>query len=950
MILKGKGGIQYNLEASPFAQGGEGQIYNIIGRSDKVAKLYKQGKITADHERKLVKMVTTPPDQNVLDQIAWPMDVLYDNGKFVGFVMKKFKLNEELNVIYEYGSSAKYPNLTWGNKINIAKNLCVVLNAVHNAGHVCGDFNPKNISVDPNTGRVTFVDTDSYHITDGNSIYRCNVGMPEYLPREIQVKLHDGLSKAALPTFSKETDNFALAVHIFQLLMNGVHPFACSIIPSADSVVLPDTSDSILKGECPFFKKVSGKQIPKFAPPADILPDEITDLFVNAFIVGHSQPQERPSAETWYYALDKLQKNLKKCKNEAHHEYFNELSDCPWCAADQRFNSAISSPMVQSSYKPVSAPTSYRSGYTPTSASVSSKSGTQSSSYVGAGASYTSSSNKYKKGFSKKLKKTITILIIAAVAALVTFGVIGYIQVSNVNELMDKIPETISDYSRFETQIMDAHTAYNDMWGIYKFLVNDDKLNNVMDGFNTYRVTTIKQLLSEITVENAKDSDRLERLAKYYKELTPEQSAMLTSEEFGKLESFNCAYDTIVAIDTLMNDVVANYGTLSDINIKYDSLSEDLRAYVYNYSKLDGIEDYYNLYSNLEFTAADGGWAVKAKSTNIAGDIVLPSTYKGQDVKTIPSGAFKDCISINSIVVPDTVNSIGEGAFSGCSGLKNLSLPFVGASRNVSGIGGSFGYLFGKDQYIGGTKVKQDYGDYGDYENWYIPSQLTSVTITDTTAIPPRAFFSCTMLTEIELCEKIIFVGRHAFANCIAVKQLWLPNISIIENNTFWGCSSLENFTIGDKVTQIQSSAFYGCMSLKSINSNEDGVFVIPNNVTSIGESAFSGCIRLKNLTIPFVGSSSSGSGAEGCFGYIFGEDQYAGSRTVTQRYSTSPFCYNDWQIPSQLCTVAVTDAARISDWAFQSCSFLTSLKINSEARANVGADAFDNCISPKYY
>ena len=82
MILKGKGGIQYNLEATPFAQGGEGQIFNINGHPDKVAKLYKTGKITPDHERKLLKMVITPPEQDVLDQIAWPLDVLYDNNKF----------------------------------------------------------------------------------------------------------------------------------------------------------------------------------------------------------------------------------------------------------------------------------------------------------------------------------------------------------------------------------------------------------------------------------------------------------------------------------------------------------------------------------------------------------------------------------------------------------------------------------------------------------------------------------------------------------------------------------------------------------------------------------------------------------------------------------------------------------------------------------------------------
>ncbi len=446
MILKGKGGIQYNLEATPFAQGGEGQIFNIIGHSDKVAKLYKAGKITPNHERKLLKMVITPPEQDVLDQIAWPLDVLYDNNKFVGFVMRKFKLNEDLNVIYEYGSSAKYPELTWGNKIRIAKNLCVVLNAVHEAGHVCGDFNPKNISVDPNTGHITFVDTDSYHITDGSNTYRCNVGMPEYLPVEIQKKMYNGLSNAALPTFSQATDNFALAVHIFQLLMNGVHPFACAIIPSQDSVPIPDTSDSILKGECPFFKNVPGKQIPKFAPPADILPQEIKKLFLLAFVDGHNDPGMRPSAEVWYYALERLENNLKKCNAVGYHEYHNSQNVCPWCEADKRFNGALSSAskgkgLKQSSFTPPVVPPTRNSGYTPSSVSVSSTRGSSSATYVGAG--HRGSAANYKKGnFIQKLIKGI---IIAALIILLFCFVIW----PNMPNNDFDIPEIVQVYSGY---------------------------------------------------------------------------------------------------------------------------------------------------------------------------------------------------------------------------------------------------------------------------------------------------------------------------------------------------------------------------------------------------------------------------------------------------------------------------------------------------------------------
>ena len=65
MIYKGKGGKQYNLEQAPFAQGGEGKVYNIVGNAKIVAKLYKNNLNTVEKERKLVTMVDNPPDQAV---------------------------------------------------------------------------------------------------------------------------------------------------------------------------------------------------------------------------------------------------------------------------------------------------------------------------------------------------------------------------------------------------------------------------------------------------------------------------------------------------------------------------------------------------------------------------------------------------------------------------------------------------------------------------------------------------------------------------------------------------------------------------------------------------------------------------------------------------------------------------------------------------------------------
>ena len=349
MTYFGTKGVGYKLDTVPFAKGGEGAIYNVLNMPGMVAKIYhgfgdgtneKLADASVDNrEEKLLAMLENPPDKSQLEQIAWPKDVLFSaKGKFVGFIMQKLETSDELNIMYEYGMTAKYPTLVWKNKITIAKNLCVVVSSIHKANHVIGDFNPKNISVNAKTGKITMLDTDSYHITEKESIFRCTVGMPEYLPAELQKKMKGvGLAEAKLPTFTKESDNFALAVHIFQLLMNGVHPFAIALKPGAKSVSIAMPSDNIIKCKTAFFSKIRNRTIPSFAPNIKILPRNILALFKRAFLEGHIDPKARPCAEEWFKALSKLEKTVKNCRRISFHQHRKGFRKCPWCEADKRF-------------------------------------------------------------------------------------------------------------------------------------------------------------------------------------------------------------------------------------------------------------------------------------------------------------------------------------------------------------------------------------------------------------------------------------------------------------------------------------------------------------------------------------------------------------------------------------------------------------------------------------
>lgn len=202
----------YHCPAVPYAEDGEAFIFNVIEDSALVAKVYKSDKRTTKLERKLSVMVSNKP--SVMEQYAWPLDVLYENRQFIGYIMSKVNGKEKLRNIYVYDwRKGKMRPLL----IAVAKHLSAAIYNVHEIHQVVGDLNTENIFVNPSYGMVTLIDTDSYHISDSSRTYRCEVGMYEFVVPEFQ-GIH--FLSAPLPTFTPESERFALAVLIFALLMN----------------------------------------------------------------------------------------------------------------------------------------------------------------------------------------------------------------------------------------------------------------------------------------------------------------------------------------------------------------------------------------------------------------------------------------------------------------------------------------------------------------------------------------------------------------------------------------------------------------------------------------------------------------------------------------------------------------------------------------------------------
>ncbi len=344
MRYKGNNDI-YVLEDQPMKAGGEGAIYSIQSHPDMVAKIYHQGKLSYELEEKIIYMRNNPPESSILNQIAWPLDVIRDGmGSFVGFVMPRLSIDTDLKAIYSYPPNPQIP-ITYEQKVIVAINIAVVISTIHKAGYVFGDFNPLNIGVNLKTGHVAFLDTDSYHITNQTSgkVYRCEVCLDGYVaPELIQKCKGTDFASAPLPTFTQETDRFALAIHIFKLLMNGYTPFNGIKEGESASQASPGVGNLAIERDNYCFKPGNKPQSVATPDISAVSPD-IQYLFKKTFLGGATAPGQRATADEWYHALREYKDNLTRCKNNPNHYYYVNNGTCPYCDADTRYNNSMAS-------------------------------------------------------------------------------------------------------------------------------------------------------------------------------------------------------------------------------------------------------------------------------------------------------------------------------------------------------------------------------------------------------------------------------------------------------------------------------------------------------------------------------------------------------------------------------------------------------------------------------
>lgn len=349
MICYGKKKSSYSL-GNKIGHGGEGAIYEINGNSELVAKIYFDNKFNPtprcpyprqELKEKIETMLAQPvnPYVNGVLIVAWPQDILFNEfNEFIGYVMPRVKSKYHIFAASRERERIQlYPHYTWKTAITIAYNLALTIKLIHQSNAVVGDMNPNNIMVDEN-GYVTIIDTDSFNITNKRTgkIYKCNVGIAEMLPPELQGKdLSDPKS-----VFNMKTDSFSLAIHICNLILNNCHPFGCTgFAMSKSSTSVNPVVYNITRGNCTFVTNAKAKAPPE-APDIKMLPADIRNLIDRSFrysistAVKASTIDKRPTAEEWQVALGKLLNTKMAICKKAYpdvHVYPASYHTCPWC-------------------------------------------------------------------------------------------------------------------------------------------------------------------------------------------------------------------------------------------------------------------------------------------------------------------------------------------------------------------------------------------------------------------------------------------------------------------------------------------------------------------------------------------------------------------------------------------------------------------------------------------
>lgn len=210
------------------------------------------------------------------------------------------------------------------------------------------------------------------------------------------------------------------------------------------------------------------------------------------------------------------------------------------------------------------------------------------------------------------------------------------------------------------------------------------------------------------------------------------------------------------------------------------------------------------VYKEREFTVTSISDAFSSNSKIIT--VNIPNT-----IQSISSSCFANASKLSKIEGLNNVTKyIGNKAFLGCENLESILL-----SDSLESIGS---YAFS------GSGIKE----------FRLPKNVRT--------IPKYCFSGCSYLEKIILHENVTAINEYAFKDCISLKSTDIPvSVSSIENGAFMGCRKLQNIKFPPAIQVLSEKVLYNCSIEK---------FEFPDSLREIKKQAL-GSNKFIELTIP---------------------------------------------------------------------------------------------------
>ena len=236
-----------------------------------------------------------------------------------------------------------------------------------------------------------------------------------------------------------------------------------------------------------------------------------------------------------------------------------------------------------------------------------------------------------------------------------------------------------------------------------------------------------------------------------------------------------------------------------------------------NRAVLLGAEDNYITQSNHTIS-------VPATVTNTKG------TYNktAYPVTAIADAAFENQGELTDVILTANITELGVGAFKGCSKLESINL----AVSNVT---------------ILSENVFQNCTALSFAE---IPNKITSI---------GKWALSNTGCSNVTIPSSITIMGDEVFKDCKSLETVtFADGFSLaLPQMTFLSCGALKDVTLVGTMGSIGIRAFDGCGSLTTV--------YIPQGIERVGKQSFQNCNHLTNVTLPSTITQINEQAFKGC-------------------------------------------------------------------------------------